>query len=71
MAAIKMNCIGRDFSRIEGVRANVNVLQPYFCVLLSGTQIVRWTVTLMCILKLRVCICVEKLSESICLMVLE
>jgi len=26
MAAIKMNCIGRDFSRIEGVRANVNVL---------------------------------------------
>lgn len=30
IAAIKMNCIGRGFSRIEGVRANVNVLQPYF-----------------------------------------
>jgi hypothetical protein len=28
MAAIKINCIGSDFSRIEEVGANVNPLTP-------------------------------------------
>ena len=37
MAAIKMNCIRKDFSGVEGVLANVNVLYRYFCVLFSGT----------------------------------